>query len=387
MKMLFVDDEENFVDVARDYLRDNGYNSQYFTFEEFDPENQQFDIIVIDMMNGGSGDPKGTGGQRVISQIWESNFCPIIIYSADPGLADIKKHPLIAKIKKGKDSEEKLLAATRKMQLFVDAKNNIIQHTEQAVQNMLRETIPGFFDDIDNEQDVSDEQMQQLSDKIAAVFPRVVRRRIAAEFDFGYNTEKLLPYEQYLYPPLGNNWLQGDIERDKTTYALYLVLTPSCDLEQRKNGEIKTRSILCATCQPFSLEVIKDFFRYSSRVRGCRKCSECDTDSNECRKNRLKEKHEEETQQFVSMLNSGIVGDFYILPALADKIGNMLADLKKLFIINFDDMDNFERVVSIDSPFREKLNEVFIRIAGRIGPPDRDFNPFAEECIKHQEER
>ena len=47
-------------------------------------------------------------------------------------------------------------------------------------------------------------------------------------------------------------------------------------------------------------------------------------------------------------------------------------------------MDKFERVVSIDSPFREKLNEVFIRTAGRIGPPDRDFNPFAEECINTQ---
>lgn len=85
------------------------------------------------------------------------------------------------------------------------------------------------------------------------------------------------------------------------------------------------------------------------------------------------------------MLNSGIVGDFYVLPALADKIGNMLADLKNLFIINVDKMNDFERVVSIDSPFREKLNEVFIRTAGRIGPPDRDFNSFAEGCINPRE--
>lgn len=384
MNILFVDDEKNFVDVAINHLKDNGYSCEYLTFENFNLENENFDIIVIDMMNGVTGDPQGTGGKKIIAQIWESNFCPIIIYSADPGLADIEKHPLISKIQKGKDSEEKLLAATQKMQLFVEAKNSIIQHTEQAVQNILRETIPGFFDDVDNDLDVPEERKQHLADKIATVFPRVIRRRIAAEFDSGYNTEKLLPYEQYLYPALGNNWLQGDIVRNKTTGALYLVLTPSCDLEIRK-GKLKTRSILCATCQPFNIEDIKDFFHYSSRVRGCRKCSECDTNSNECHSNRLVEKHKEEQQQFVSMLNSGIVGDFYVLPALADKIGNMLADLKNLFIINVDEMDKFERVVSIDSPFREKLNEVFIRTAGRIGPPDRDFNPFAEECINTQE--
>lgn len=260
MNVLFVDDEKNFVDAAISHLRDNDYSCEHLTFENFNPENKTFDIIVIDMMNGGGlGDPQGTGGQKIITQIWASNFCPIIIYSANPDLANVEKHPLIAKIKKGKDSEEKLLSATRRMLLFVEAKNNIIQHTEQTVQNILRETIPGFFDDVDNDQDVSDEQMQQLSDKIAAVFPRVVRRRIAAEFDFGYNSGKLLPYEQYLYPALGNNWLQGDIIRNKTTDALYLVLTPSCDLEIRK-GELKTRSILCATCQPFNIEDIKDFF-------------------------------------------------------------------------------------------------------------------------------
>lgn len=382
MNVLFVDDNENSVLSAIDHLNQNGYNCIYSNFNEFYTNKNTHDIIVIDMMNGGATeDPKGTEGQKIISRIWKLNFCPIIIYSANPELADVKKHPLIAKIKKGKDSEEKLLVMTKRMCLFVDAKCNIIQNAEHTVQNILRETIPGFFDDIDNDQDASIEQEKRLTDKIKTVFPRVVRRRIAAEFDFGYNTTKLLPYEQYLYPPLGDNWLQGDIVKNKKTGLSYLVLTPSCDLERRANGNLKTRSILCATCQPFKLDDIKDFFRYSSKVRGCRKCSECDTDSNECRDNRLKEKHKEEQQQFVSMLNSGIVGDFYVLPALADKIENMLADLKKLFIINIDEMDNFERLVSIDSPFREKLNEVFVRTAGRIGPPDRDFSHFAEECI------
>ena len=81
------------------------------------------------------------------------------------------------------------------------------------------------------------------------------------------------------------------------------------------------------------------------------------------------------------MLNSGLVGDYYVLPALANKLDNMLADLKKLYVIPVAEMENYERVVSIDSPFREKLNEVFIRIAGRIGPPDRDFDAFASSCI------
>jgi CTP synthase len=55
----------------------------------------------------------------------------------------------------------------------------------------------------------------------------------------------------------------------------------------------------------------------------------------------------------------------------------MLCDFKELEIINFNDLDkNFERVVSIDSPFRESLVWADIAINGRPGLPDRDYQSW-----------
>lgn len=384
MNILFVDDELRPVKTAMKHLQDYGYSCEYSTFEEFDPDSKKFDIIVIDMIKGkAADDPQGDSGKFVINQIWGTNFCPIIIFSADPSLANLEKHPLIAKIQKGSGSHERILAATKRMALFVDAKREIIKYAGHAVKRVLQDTVPAFFSELDNERGMSEEEEQILRNKVTSVFPRIIRRRIAADFDSGYNTRKLLPYELYLFPPIGDNWLQGDIVKNPKDNSILLVLTPSCDLVRYSTG-LKTHSILCAKCLPFDMQHICGFFQYSLKAKGCDKCNTCDIESVECKKKRLGTKQREEQIQFISLLNSGLIGDYYFLPALPGIIDNMLADLKNLFTFPAADINNYERLISIDSPFREKLNEAFIRIAGRIGLPDRDFEEFTLRCIPRE---
>ena len=63
----------------------------------------------------------------------------------------------------------------------------------------------------------------------------------------------------------------------------------------------------------------------------------------------------------------------------------MLCNFKEIEIINFDDLDKkFERVVSVDSPFRESIVWADIAINGRPGLPDRDcenwLTSIKEDC-------
>ena len=60
---------------------------------------------------------------------------------------------------------------------------------------------------------------------------------------------------------------------------------------------------------------------------------------------------------------------------------DLLADLKNLSVIFPNEMDNYTRIVSIDSPFREQLSWVFVSVAGRPGMPDRDFETWASRNI------
>lgn len=101
MNILFVDDNEISVSSAIDHLKQNGHNCIYSDFNKFAINQYAYDIIVIDMMNGSStDDPIGDAGNSIIQKIWNSCFCPIIIYSANPDLYQNSEHPFVRKVTK-----------------------------------------------------------------------------------------------------------------------------------------------------------------------------------------------------------------------------------------------------------------------------------------------
>ena len=329
------------------------------------------------MMNGGGEtDPTGDGGNRILKDLWEYSCCPVIIYSSNPVLGDDRKHPFIHKIEKGKGSQKILLQCVENYMPFLNAKNDLILDLSHVFTDTLRSTAIALFSGA-------------TSQSVGEILIRLTRRRIAAVMDLGYNEDtKLQPYEQYIYPVLEKDWLQGDIIRNKETGDYALVLSPSCDLVVRKkNGRdcIKTETILCAHCVPFSKDKIANYFKPTKEVKGCANCDSCATNTEECKRSRLNEIHKQEEKQFCSLLNGGYIGKYYMLPKLSGVFDDMLANLKYLFSITFEQMVSYERIASIDSPFREKLNEALFHIAGRLGTPDRDFLVLAKKYIEAEQ--
>ena len=64
----------------------------------------------------------------------------------------------------------------------------------------------------------------------------------------------------------------------------------------------------------------------------------------------------------------------------------MVANLKNLRLIPLKEIpEKFDRVASIDSPFRELVAWSYLQIACRPGLPDRDFSTWAEEILSTYE--
>jgi len=174
--------------------------------------------------------------------------------------------------------------------------------------------------------------------------------------------EKLLSWEQYVYPPLGESLLMGDVLRiggsdPKDPMSYRLLLTPSCDTQMNKAGKCKVESVLVAKCTHFN-----DYFK-SCKVKTGRM-----------------------TEDLPSRLRESQQGGFVPLPAYGEKIPNMAANLKDLELIPINDInmfdrtgEKFERVASIDSPFRENIAWAYMQIAGRPGMPERDMAKWAQE--------
>ncbi|NLE01751.1 MAG: hypothetical protein GX640_17945 [Fibrobacter sp.] len=371
MNALFIDDDPDSISPAQDVFKENGIECKNVSFDESDAVlSSKPDIIVLDMMYGGAlVDQHGDGGKRVFEDIWKRSFCPIIIYSANPDLHQANKHPFIKKVKKGPGSESVVLDEAKKFQPYVLQRAKLNQEFNIALNKTLRDTSPIVF-------------CSEPSEEKEEIFLRITRRRIAAEMDCGLDREKALrPYEQYIYPAIGKDWLQGDIIKHKKKEAFFLVLTPSCDLVKR-HKEIKAGTILCAKCNLYEKSKIKPYLK-AQKAGMCEMCqsNECISKKPSCDTRKENEYHEQKVQQFTSMLNTGIVGKYFVLPKIGTIIPDLLVDFKTFHLITPEHMDNYDRIVSIDSPFREQMSWSFISLTGRPGVPDRDFSTWATENV------
>ncbi len=374
MTILFIEDNPTVVEPAMHELGVRGISCKTVRFENFAAEVAEMppDIVVIDMMNGGpSEDPEGGGGKAIYDQIWTNSFCPIIIYSANPDLCEVPKHPFICKVKKGGGTEANVLNAVLMYQPYLEQKERLRNHVCDILNMTLKETAPAIF-------------MSQSPASSNETLLRVSRRRIAAEMDCGFaSNTNLEPWEQYLFPAIGQNWLQGDVVKSKVAGAFFLVLTPSCDLVPRNNGKLKVKSILCASCSDFSEDKISCFLGVA-KEESCEMCGQaaCVARKADCDEKKKKNYKKQKISSFVSKLNMGCVGKYFLLPGVAGVLPDLLANFKDLSLIPAEKVNEYERIISIDSPFREQLSWSFISLAGRPGMPDRDFERWALEHVQ-----
>ncbi len=359
MRVLFIDDDETSVQDALEKLKSDGHECIYNTFENVGAKvkDSRPDIVILDMMQGVVEDPTGTGGITSFEDIWNTRFCPIIAYSANPDLLDEAPdghadHPFVAKISKGKNSEDNLSTKVQEFKNRLEIIENTRTEIDGILQNTIREVVPYIFREEPELGLTKEEAIRHLS-----------RRRVAASMDKDLlYCAKIAPWEQYIYPPLDSSPELGDILLEKlhntnTAEGYKVILSPSCDLVTGGGRGCKVENVLVACCDPVA-EMLD--------------------------KAQIGKKEDKLT----AVLTQGYVKEFVPLPALPGVIPNMVINLKKLQLIPYSVIKNedetnvqFLRIASIDSPFKEQISWAYMQTACRPGVPDRNFEVWKEQIF------
>lgn len=355
MKLLFIDDELDSIDPARRALIAEGEECEVSGFEDTESNIDKFrpDIVILDLLEGPVAERKTTGLAEY-NVVWNERFCPLVIYSAQPEIATDQHppHPFVKSAQKGRDLTE-LTRAINDLRPNVDSLRDAEKHIRKQFALALRDVAPYAF-----------ESFETANERNQAIV-RSGRRRLAAlmDADFGPG-QKLESWEHYLCPPIGDDVQLGDLLMKaggtiEDPDSFRIVLSPSCDLVRSGGRAPKVSHILVARCCSMK-EGVKLISVAPSRTS-------------------LKKK-------FPSpVLTQGYLDGLLPLPSLGGRLPCMAANLRALDLLTFEeigtDENQFQRVASMDSPFRELVSWAYLQVAGRPGLPDRDFDKWTEEIL------
>ncbi|MCX6639244.1 MAG: hypothetical protein NTW14_02015 [bacterium] len=336
----------------------NDFSKSLSTIEEFRP-----DIVILDIYQGGPEKGKKSG-EFVWSNIWLHKFMPVIIFTAgdDELSPQIPVHPFVKSISKAQDSDVPITSvvvdAVQKFIPHINIIRDIQNDVDAVIQKVLKNVAPRIW------------AQAEESSRNEILF-RSARRRIGAMMDSNtvMTDQGIFPWEQYIYPPLSDDLLLGDVlyklDGDITDATSYrIILTPSCDLSA---SPPKVDQVLVACCES------KDKYLRNLPSNPSKK------------KERLE-----------SNLNHDQIDGNGILPAYSTIIPHLCVCYRKLEQIQYNEIlsnpdravdgKRFKRVASIDSPFRERIAWAYYQIAGRVGIPTFDNNKWINELLNNPPE-
>lgn len=318
------------------------------------------DIFIVDLYEGEYTQTSIPTGPELCKKIWDRRFRPLIVNSAfddDPHIDHrLAKHPFYKYIgKKAADCADQVAIQVKEFLNHVVALHQVEDEVHRVLQTVLQDTMEAIWP-----------TQTDPSARIQMIL-RSARRRVGAMMDLKplLSTENVFPWEQYIVPPLEADLLMGDVLRQRETAssdasAYRVVLTPSCDLVLR-NGKAKVQAALAGRCinAKSYVEVLLPNITKPSEIK----------------------------KRLQSRLTEPQVSGYCPLPAYPGLWPNMAINLRSVELVGLDQIldktgGQFERIASIDSPFREHVAWAYMQIAARPGIPDRETDLWIDSIIK-----
>lgn len=372
MKILIIEDDERVSSLLKEeieekffseypnlIIKQSGFGEASEKVDSLEP-----DAVILDISVPETLPDEDEPGIEIIEKIWNSKFCPLIIYTAVPdkikNTNELEQHPFVEILSKGPSSEEKVVDELYNFASHIKALNETERSFRNTYHKSMRHLAPYVF----KVPNIDDQERVEL-------LLRSGKRRFAALCDQDINNESgLEPWEQYIFPPLDDDLLLGDIIQEKNAEfsnaeSFRIILTPSCDLATFSNRRPKVKKVLVSKCffMPEALKAVS-----------------------------LKNANEGDLKS--KLLNSGYFGVIVPFPKFFDKIPLMATNLRNLELIPInkiymgrdDDListrHKYKRIASLDSPFRELISWAYQQVACRPGLPDRNVTAWASEIKK-----
>lgn len=344
-----VDDDPVQCDQAKQLLDNELIDNRKIVFHSTQDFNQaitllserNIDLIILDLKGNNLSEDGLQLGESVLNSIKRTCFVPIIFYTGFPGQIQDQASELIRVVNKGasvsalKIEIEKVFASK-------------LPFIKKNLDNYIKETLRSYLWDFVHKEWRS---LSMITDDVSLNY--LLARRLA----HALSKEKIIsligngcpsnelahPMEFYIYPLINEQISMGTIL--KKSGRFFVVLNPVCDLILR-NGVRRAKEIILVEGIP--LEETPEYIAYAQSRLGGAKNSLTKLLQNNADENRDR---------------------FFLLPK-TNFINNTIIDFLKIKIVNESDLEEFEKVARLDSPFAESVLSRFAKYYNRIGVPD-----------------
>ena len=315
------------------------------------------DLLVLDVIQQGEATPGAEGELRgidVFEQVRSARFLPIVFLTALPNeVRHYRNPPFVHVVSKQADDFNEELAQCISDCLdspFPRLSRMLQNHIDRVTRNFMIEFVEKNWNELsNNEKDIA----------------YLLMRRLGVSFDNGdallgetspqtsSPSGKVPPIRYYIVPP-PDVYRMGDILKSRISTEdsgasetqWCIIMTPSCDF-----ANDKVDSVILVECIP-----IEEFDEYT----------------------KWKQNDSKTTRNSLERLlkanpTSGQRNRHYYLPKTWT-LPDLMVDFQRILYIPYGDLNQYEKVASIDSPYAESLSHQFVSYTGRIGTPDLDFS-------------
>ena len=392
LRILVVDDDEEIVENTRELLESQPISdaedmATVATVTDFNEAlvllaQEEFDLIVLDVRDqgrigqgldpldeGGSETTEADLGLQIFERVRATRFIPIIFYTALPNLvgdATAPGMPFVGLVSKT-DGDPNGELRSRVREVF----NSTLPAIHRALLELVERVIRDFMGEF-----VQEHWKELSTPPRKGDVAHLLLRRLALSLGDGAQvlTEQLSgeaisldgdtvhPMRYYVIPPMPTR-ATGDILRTPRHGATpadeepesdwYIVLTPACDLQPSHR---KADFVMLARCLSFKKRA--EYLKFLEK----------NPDPSQV----LHKGSHDELKKLMSN-NLGQTDRLSYLPA-AWGIPDLLVDFQRVECIEYSQLDEYQCVASLDSPYAEWLVQKFVRYVGRIGVPDLDIS-------------
>jgi len=352
LRILYVDDEAETAQQMKDLydgLTMSGYQIEVDIVTDFDQaigelRKTHYDIVILDVYQGKPApENKDLKGEQVLEQIKQTTPVAVILYTALPAQVKHLESPMVKVLSKAEDDLEVAIGA------LIDTGIPLVK--KRLMDHFTKELTKYYWD-------FAEKQPELLATvKDDHLFEHLVTRRLASTLDengatkmFGGSVggKKVHPWRMFIIPPssilperMGQVIQLGD--------SYWIVLTPSCDLEQKKASYV-----LLAFCS-----------KLDDHEVGGKLAKQYKDETDPVRKGNKKAS----LDQF---LKSNMNDRFFFLPSIdIMDLPALVIDLQQISSVVFSEVqEKYKVVAELDTPYAQDLQAKFTRYNNRPGTPD-----------------
>ena len=364
-RLLVADDEADICRQVAEYYE--GHERLVVkTVNDFDGvmdamEHHRVDLLILDVRMRVLGQShEKEAGERVLDEVQQKRFVPVIFYTGLAHLVDHLKTPLVRVVEKTQGVSTLADVVQEIFETGLPQVNRaLVRHLETVQRDYMWEFVASNWEGINRDGDrlsiahllarrlvssLSGPGMQQLATDLGEDL-------LPSHDD---DEEKVHPMRFYVLPPVegqspqSGDLYQGDING---TEGYWILLTPSCDMVR---GREKAEWVILARCE--RLEHQSEFANWQAAL------PEPSGNLERALKNLLGNNRSRNQPE-----------RFYYLPGVLT-LPHLLVDFQQLSTLPLDQLSALDHKACLDSPFAEALLARFARYFGRLGTPDLDVD-------------